>query len=165
MEIFGCEFYQNKGQSYLIHVYSVIPFYLELDNCKIYDNEVDYSMIAIEGSNSESMITVTNCLFSNNTSDWHIFLIAIDRLYMRNVNLISNMIKWIGTSIIGIAPLYTDGEQNFNISNIDFINNTGTGVELKDVTVYFNNLTFYNNTGVYGGGMSLYHTSVCAANW
>ena len=84
----GCEFYQNKGQSYLIDVYSVIPFYLELDNCKIYDNEVDYLMIAIEGSNSESMITVTNCLFSNNTSDWHIFLIAIDRLYMKNVNLI-----------------------------------------------------------------------------
>ena len=122
MEIFGCEFYQNKGQSYLIHVYSVIPFYLELDNCSIYDNEIDYSTISIQGSNSESMITVTNCLFFNNTSDWHIFLTL--RLYMRNVNLISNMIKWIGTSIIEIAPLYTNGEQNLNMSNINFINNT-----------------------------------------
>ena len=85
--------------------------------------------------NSESMVTVTNCLFSNNTSDGHIFLIAIDRLYMSNVNLISNKIKGIGTSIMLITPVHPNGEQHLNISNINFINNIGTGLKLKDVTI------------------------------
>ena len=26
--------------------------------------------------------------------------------------------------------------------------------------MYFNNITFYNNTGVYGGGILLYHTRI-----
>ena len=46
------------------------------------------------------------------------------------------------------------------LCNISFINNTGTGLKLKEVIVYFNNITFYNNTGVYGGGMTLYHTRI-----
>ena len=62
VEISGCEFYQNKGQSYLIHVYSLIPSYLELDDCRIYDNEVDYSTISIEGSNIESLIIVSSLI-------------------------------------------------------------------------------------------------------
>ena len=106
------------------------------------------------------MITVTNCLFSNNTSTRNIFVITIDRLYMSNVNLISNKIKRIGTSIMLITPVHPNGEQHLNISNINFINNIGTGLKLKDVTVYFNNITFYNNTGVDGGGMSLYHAKI-----
>ena len=66
MKISGCEFYQNTGLDDLIRIYSLIPLY----NCCIYDNEVDYLTISIEGLNLESMITVTNnyCLFSNNTS-------------------------------------------------------------------------------------------------
>ena len=47
-----------------------------------------------------------------------------------------------------------------HISNINIINNTGTGLKLIEATVYFNNITFYNNTGVYGGGMSLYRTRI-----
>ena len=171
VEISGCEFYQNTGQKDLISIYNMIytldPFHLELDNCSIYDNEVDYSTISIDSSNSESMITVTNCLFSNNTSDGHIFIIVTDRLYMSNVNLISNKIKRIGTSIMFITPITPidpNGVQHLSISNINFINNTATGLELKDVTsMYFNNITFYNNTGFYGGGMSLYHTSIYLA--
>ena len=170
VEISGCEFYQNTGQWFLISIYNMIytldPFHLELDNCSIYDNEVDYSTISIDSSNSESMITVTNCLFSNNTSDDKIFVITIDTLYMSNVNLISNKIKRIGTSIMFITPImpiHTNGVQHLSISNINFINNTATGLELKDVTMYFNNITFYNNTGFYGGGMSLYHTSIYLA--
>ena len=46
------------------------------------------------------------------------------------------------------------------ISNINFINNTGTGLKLVAVRVYFNNIIFYNNTGVYGGGMSLYQAKI-----
>ena len=162
VEISGCEFYQNTGQRDLIRIYcnSFETFYLELDNCSIYDNEVDYSTIDMESFNLESMITVTNCLFSNNTSTRNIFVITIDRLYMSNVNLISNKIKGIGTSIMLITPVHPNGEQHLNISNINFINNIGTGLKLKDVTMYFNNITFYNNTGFYGGGMSLYHTKI-----
>ena len=51
-------------------------------------------------------------------------------------------------------------KQYFNISNVNFINNTGTGLMLEDVTVYFNNITFYNNIGTYGGGMSLHRTTI-----
>ena len=160
VEISGCEFYQNTGQDNLIRIYGSRPFYLELDNCSIYDNEVDYSTISMDSSNSESTITVTNCLFSNNTSTRNIFVITIERLYMSNVNLISNKIKGIGTSIMLITPVHPNGEQHLNISNINFINNIGTGLKLKDVTMYFNNITFYNNTGFYGGGMSLYHTKI-----
>ena len=163
VEISGCEFYQNTGQGYLFWIYSYIPFYFELDNCSIYDNEVDYSIIDMESFNLESMITVTNCLFSNNTSTRNIFVINIDRLYMSNVNLISNKIKGIGTSIMLITPVHPNGEQHLNISNINFINNTGTGLKLKDVTMYFNNITFYNNTGFYGGGMSLHQTRIYLA--
>ena len=163
VEISGCEFYQNTGQRDLIRIYSYIPFYFELDNCSIYDNEVDYSTIDMGSFNSKSMITVTNCLFSNNTSDGHIFIIAIDRLYMSNVILISNKIKRIGTSTMLITPVYPNREQHLNISNINFINNTATGLKLKDVTMHFNNITFYNNTGFYGGGMSLHRTRIYLA--
>ena len=163
VEIYGCEFYQNTGKVFLIRIYSSRPFYLELDNCSVYGNEVDDSTISIDSFNSESMITVTNCLFSNNTSTRNIFVITIDRLYMSNVNLISNKIKRIGTSIMSITAVDPKGEQHLNISNINFINNIGTGLKLKDVTVYFNNITFYNNTGVDGGGMSLYQTSIYLA--
>ena len=163
VELFGCEFYQNTGQDDLIRIYSLEPFYLELDNCSIYDNEVNYSTIEVVSFNSESMITVTNCLFSNNTSTGNIFVITIDRLYMSNVNLISNKIKRIETSIMLITPVHPNGEQHFNISNISFINNIGTALKLKDVTVYFNNVTFYNNTGFYGGGMSLHQTRIYLA--
>ena len=123
VEIFGCEFYQNKGQKDLIKMYSFVHLFLEMDNCRIYDNEVVVSTISMEGFNSQSMITVSNCLFSNNTSAGHVLLIAIDRLYMSNVNLISNKIKRIGTSIIQITQIHTNGKQHLNISNINFINN------------------------------------------
>ena len=156
VEIFGCEFYQNKGQKDL----TVSYLFFEMDNCRIYDNEVVVSTISMEGFNSQSMITVSNCLFSNNTSAGHVLIIAIDRLYMSNVNIISNKKKRIGTSIIQITQIHTNGKQHLNISNINFINNTGTGLKLKDATVYFNNITFYYNSGVYGGGMSLYHTHI-----
>ena len=69
VEMSGCEFYQNTGQMALIRIYGSKPVYLELDNCSIYDNEVDFSTIDMESFNSESIIIVTNCLFSNNTSD------------------------------------------------------------------------------------------------
>ena len=163
VEIFGCEFYQNRGLKDLISIYSFEPFYLELYNCSIYDNEVDYSTIDMKSYNSTSMITVTNCLFSNNTSTGNILVITIDRLYMSNVNLISNKIKIIGTSIMSITPVHPNGEQHFNISNINFINNIGTALKLKDVTMHFNNITFYNNTGFYGGGMSLHQTRIYLA--
>ena len=108
------------------------------------------------------MFTITNCLFSNNTSGWKILEIVGDRVYMSNINLISNKIRRINYSIIRIASiLLSCGQHNImNISNINFINNTGTGLKLKEATVYFNNITFYNNTGVYGGGLSLYRTRI-----
>ena len=62
VEISGCEFYQNTGQRYLIRVY---PFYLELDNCSIYDNEVDYSNINMENYNS-GYLNISNINFINN---------------------------------------------------------------------------------------------------
>ena len=48
VEIFGCEFYQNKGQEDLTVSYLLF----EMDNCRIYDNEVVVSTISIEGFNS-----------------------------------------------------------------------------------------------------------------
>ena len=161
-EISGCEFYQNKGQEYLIVVLTSNWRYLfDMDNCSIYDNnDINNTIFRLETANSESIFTITNCLFSNNTSGGNIFEIMSDKLYMSNINLISNKIKWIEYSIIRITALLFSHEQNLNISNINFINNTGTGLKLKDVTVYFNNITFYNNTGVYGGGMSLYQTHI-----
>ena len=130
-----------------------------MDNCSIYGNDVNHTILELKSS---SMFTITNCLFSNNTSGGNILEIVSDRLYMSNINLISNKIKRIDYSIIRItSTLHCHGQYNImNICNINFINNTGTGLKLKEVTVYFNNITFYNNTGVYGGGMSLYHTCV-----
>ena len=158
VEISGCEFYQNKGQDNLILIN--LGHCFGIDNCTIYDNDIKDTIFHLESSNSESMFTITNCLFSNNTSGGNILEIRSNTLYMSNINLISNKIKWIEYSIIQITSLLLYYEQNLNISNVNFINNTGTGLKLKDVRVYFNNITFYNNTGVYGGGMSLYHTRI-----
>ena len=158
-EIAGCEFYQNKGQKYLIKV-KFSSYLFDMDNCSIYDNDMKDTIFHLESFNSESMFTITNCLFSNNTSGGNILEILSNTLYMSNINLISNKIKWIEYSIIRITALLFSHEQNLNIQNINIINNTGTGLKLKDVTVYFNNIIFYNNTGVYGGGMSLYHTHI-----
>ena len=160
VEISGCEFYQNKGQEYLIIVMINSRSIFDMDNCSIYDNDIKDTIFPLETSNSESMFTITNCLFSNNTSGGNILEITSDRLYMSNINLISNKIKWIEYSIIRITAILLSQEQNLNICNINFINNTGTGLKLKEVAVYLNNITFYNNTGVYGGGMSLYHTYI-----
>ena len=158
VEISGCEFYQNKGQVYLI---LILTYFFDIDNCSFYDNnDIKDTIFHVETANSELLFTITNCLFSNNTSGGNILEITSDKLYMSNINLISNKIKWIEYSIIRITALLFSHEQNLNISNINIINNTGTGLKLKDVTVYFNNITFYNNTGVYGGGMSLYHTHI-----
>ena len=49
--------------------------------------------------------------------------------------------KRIGTSIMLITPVDPNGEKHLSISNINFINNTGTGRKLVDVTVHFNNIT------------------------
>ena len=158
VKISGCEFYQNKGQEYLIVTFS--HYFFDMDNCSIYDNDIKDTVFHLESSSSESMFTITNCLFSNNTSGGNILIIRSDTLYMSNVNLISNKIKWIEYSIIRITGILHYNEPNLNLCNINFINNTGTGLNLKEVTVYFNNITFYNNTGVYGGGMSLYDTLI-----
>ena len=133
-----------------------------MDNCSIYDNDIKDAIFHLESNNSESMFTIINCLFSNNTSGGNMLEILSDRLYMSNIDLISNKMKRIEYSIIRITSiLLSYGQYNImNISNINFINNTGTGLKLKEVTVYFNNITFYNNTGVYGGGMSLYRTQI-----
>ena len=160
VEIFGCEYYQNKGQYHLLITYFAYIF--NMDNCTIYDNDIKDASFLLESTIAESMFTITNCLFSNNTSGGKILEIVSDRLYMSNINLISNKLRRIDYSIIQITSiLLSCGQYNImNISNINFINNTGTGLKLKEVTVYFNNVTFYNNTGVYGGGMSLYHTRI-----
>ena len=160
VEISGCEFYQNRGQKELI--FTSLSYIFDMDNCSIYDNDIKDAIFHLESTNSESMFTITNCLFFNNTSGGKILEIVSDRLYMSNINLISNKMKRIDYSIIQIKSiLLSSGRYNIlNISNITFINNTGTGLKLKEATVYFNNITFYNNTGVYGGGMSLYHTHI-----
>ena len=44
--------------------------------------------------------------------------------------------------------------QGLNICNINFINNTGTALKLKVVTVY--STVYHFITTVYGGGMFLY---------
>ena len=158
VEISGCEFYQNRGQESLL---LVLTYFFDMDNCTIYDNnDIKDTIFNLGTSSSESMFTITNCLFSNNTSGANILGITSDKLYMSNINLVSNKIKWIEYSIIRITGILLSHEQNLNISNINFINNTGTGLKLKDVKMYFNNITFYNNTGVHGGGMSLYHTHI-----
>ena len=158
VEISGCEFYQNKGQDDLIAIFLCDVF--DMDNCSIYGNDIKDTIFLLDNSMSDSIFTITNCLFSNNTSGGNIFEIANNRLYMSNINLISNRIKWIEYSIIKITATICHYEQNLNIFNINFINNTGTGLKLKEVTAFINNITFYNNTGVYGGGMSLYHTRI-----
>ena len=158
VEISGCEFYQNKGQDELIVTY--LGYIFDMKNCSIYGNDVKDTIFHLESSNFEAMFTITNCLFSINTSGGNILEIMSNRLYMSNINLISNKIKWIEYSIIQITTLLFSHEQNLNICNINFINNTGTGLKLKEIVVYFNNITFYNNTGVYGGGMSLYRTII-----
>ena len=161
VEISGCDFCQNKGQEVLILVLIKSRYIFDMDNCSIYDNnDIKDTIFLLETANSESMFTITNCLFSNNTSGGNILEITSDRLYMSNINLISNKIKWIEYSIIQITTLFFSHEQNLHISNINIINNTGTGLKLKQLKVFFNNITFYNNTGVYGGGMSLYRTRI-----
>ena len=125
-----------------------------------YGNDVKDTIFHLESSNFEAMFTITNCLFSNNTSGGKILEITSNRLHMSNINLISNKIKWIEYSIIQITTIRFSHEQKLNTCNINFINNTGTGLKLKEIVVYFNNITFYNNTGVYGGGMSLYRTII-----
>ena len=160
VEISGCKFYQNKGQEYLIEM-TFSSYSSDMDNCSIYDNnDIKDAIFHLESSNSESMFTITNCLFSNNTSGGSILEIVSKGLYMSNINLVSNKIKWIEYSIIRIRAIHHSYKQQLSISNINFINNTGTGLKLKEVAVYFNNITFYNNTGVYGGGMSLYNTQI-----
>ena len=158
VKICGCEFYQNKGQDELIVTF--LGSFFDMDNCSIYDNDVKDAIFLLESSKSESMFTITNCLFSNNTSGGNIVEITSNRLYMSNINFTSNKIKWIEYSILKITAALPHYKPNLNIGNINFINNTGTGLKLKEVTVYFNNITFYNNTGVYGGGMSLYDAHI-----
>ena len=160
VEISGCKFYQNKGQQYLLLTYFAYIF--DMDNCSIYDNDIKDAIFLLESTNSESMFTITNCLFSNNTSGGRILEIVSDRLYISNTNLISNKLRRIDYSIIQLTSILLSSRQYniMNISNINFINNIGTGLKLKEATVYFNNITFYNNTGVYGGGMSLYQTHI-----
>ena len=159
-KISGCEFYQNRGQDHLILTNSGYLF--DMDNCSIYDNDIKDAIFHLESNNSESMFTITNCLFSNNTSGGNMLEILSDRLCMSNIHLMSNKMKRIEYSIIQISSIFLSCGQYsiMNVSNINFINNTGTGLKLKEVTVYFNNITFYNNTGVYGGGMSLYRTRI-----
>ena len=158
VKISGCEFYQNKVQGDLIETY--LGYFFDMEKCSIYDNNIKDTIFYLVSSKFESTLISTNCLFSNNTSGGYILEITSNRLYMSNINLKSNKIKWIEYSIIQITSILLSQEQNLNICNINFINNTGTGLKLKKVIVYFNNITFYNNTGVYGGGMSLYHTHI-----
>ena len=167
VKISGCEFYQNKGDNYLIFTIlksnsfdSSIYNSFDMDNCSIYGNDAKDTIFHWEALNSEAMLTITNCLFSNNTSGGNILDIMSNILFMSNINLISNKIKWIEYSIIRITAIFRYNEQILNTCNINIINNTGTGLKLKEATVYFNNITFYNNTGVYGGGLSLYQTSI-----
>ena len=159
VKISGCEFCQNKGQDELIVTFCCCCFFA-MDNSSFYDNDIKDTIFHLESSNSVSMFIITNCLFSNNTSGGNILEITSDRLYMSNINLISNKIKWIEYSIIRITAILLSHEQSLHIYNINIVNNTGTGIKPKEVRVYFNNITFYNNTGVYGGGMSLYDTRI-----
>ena len=66
VEISGCEFYQNKGQDFLIQIF--LGYSFDMDNCSIYDNDVKDTIFELESSSFESTFTITNCLFSNNTS-------------------------------------------------------------------------------------------------
>ena len=152
VEISGC---QNKDQEYLI--VTLLGYFFDMNNCSVYDKDIKGTIFHLESSNFELMSTITACLFSNNTSGGNILEITSDRLY---INFVSNKIKWIEYSIIQITAILRYYEQNLNIYNIYFINKTETGLKLKAVTVYFNNITIYNDTGVYGGGMSLYNTHI-----
>ena len=160
VEISRCEFYQNRGQDFLIATF--LGYTFEINNCSIYDNDIKDVIFHLESNNSVSIFTITNCLFSNNTSGGNMLEILSNTLYMSKIDLISNKMKRIEYCIIRITSILLFYEQYniMNISNINFINNTGTGLKLKEVIVYFNNITFYNNTGVYGGGMSLYQTHI-----
>ena len=80
VEISGCEFYQNKGQDHLIVTY--VSYLFDMDNCSIYDNDIKDAIFHLESTNSESMFTITNCLFSNNTSGGNILEITSNKLYM-----------------------------------------------------------------------------------
>ena len=156
MKISGCEFYGNKGQDSLIDIsLGKDNRFFDMDNCSIYDNDVNKTTFQLAISTYKSMITITNCLFLNN-----ILEIMSERLYMSNINLISNKIKWTEYSIMQITASSPYVGLDLKISNINFINNTGTGLKLKDARVYFNNIAFYNNTGVYGGGMLLYRAKI-----
>ena len=117
-EISGCEFYQNKGEVYLILTY--LSYFFDMDNCSIYDNDIQIAIFHLKSTNSESMFTITNCLFSNNTSGGKILEIVSDRLYMSNMNLISNKMKRIDYSIIRITSVLLSSER-YNIMNIVII--------------------------------------------
>ena len=158
VEISGCEFYQNEGQHYLI--VGFLSLFVLMDNCSIYGNDIKNAIFQLESSKSESVFIITNCQFYNNTSGGNILEIRSNRLLMSKTKLISNKIKWVEYSIIRITAILPYYEQNLILDNIYFINNTGTGLKLKEVSVEFNNIIFYNNTGVYGGGMSLYDTHI-----
>ena len=70
VEISGCEFYQNRGQEYLIETY--LGYLFDMDNCSVYDNSIKDTIFYLGSSKFESMFIITNCLFSNNQI-WNIF--------------------------------------------------------------------------------------------
>ena len=157
VEISGCELYQNEGQDLIV---SFLSLSFLMDNCSFYGNNMKEAIFVLESFTSESSFIITNSLFYNNTSSGNILGIRSNNLLMSNTKLISNKIKWMEYSIIQITAILTYYNQNLSIFNVSFINNTGTGLKLKEVVVKFNNIMFYNNTGVYGGGMSLYAPSI-----
>ena len=71
VDISGCEFYQNKGQAYLI--VTLLGSFFDMNNCSIYDNDIKDTIFHLESSNFQSMSTITNCLFSKNTFSWSIY--------------------------------------------------------------------------------------------
>ena len=154
MQISGCEFYENKGQDSLIDISLGEDSHFDMDNCSIFDNDVKATTFQLTCSHSESIITISNCLFLNN-----ILEIMSERLYTSNINLINNKMKYTESSIMRITSC-SYHSQNLILSNIKLINNTGTALKLENATVYFNNIIFYNNTGVYGGGMSLHYAII-----
>ena len=135
VEISGCEFYQNKGGNYLIFtildsnsIDSSIYNSFDMDNCSIYGNDAIETIFHLEALNSETMFTITNCLFSNNTSGGNILDIMNNILFMSNINLISNKIKWIEFYIRKIFFYFRSCQncrfckiENFYLSqNVDF---------------------------------------------
>ena len=162
VKISGCEFYLNYlATGNLIDISQNLTKF-EMDNCSIYDNDASV-VLSIWPGTIPKIVIITNCLFSNNTAVANIIYIHVNRLYMSNVILVSNTIKFMG-NIVRLHPI----GQQFDIlnykplymSNVNFINNSGTALMLEDATVHFNNITFYNNTGDYGGGMSLYEARI-----